>query len=345
MKLPNTSDLFATRQASLVSIASIMLVAGILVATAAWILQPVYSPGSTGESRAEVVPNLTVTPYGLSASNTVLASAGDLADGIDTPRSYTPAPDPQSPLLGRRIGLDPGHGPRDDLGAVLEDPATGTLILSEAEFNLDVALRCQEILVARGASVLLTRENSDTFTTTPWPADANSDGSVGGAADDLQARIDIFNTFNAEVFLSIHANGGVREVAARRDIQVIYCGTSDCPFPTENKRLGKLVLDRLVSNLTGVASSWEGGQLLTDLEVDSSDPPLHMFILGPSNRPHHPRSIAMPGVLTESLYVTSSAHAAQLRRDEVRQAIALAYADALQDYLLGDKSGSAPAQP
>src|SRR3982751_4802640 len=26
------------------------------------------------------------------------------------------------PLLGRRIGIDPGHGPREDIGAVLTDP-------------------------------------------------------------------------------------------------------------------------------------------------------------------------------------------------------------------------------
>ena len=338
MKLPTISKLFATRQASIISVTSITLVVGILVATVAWIMQLVYYPGSAGDSRVKAAPDLTMNPYGLSASNTVLASAGDLADGVDTPLSYTPTPDSLSPLSGRRIGLDPGHGPRDDLGAVLVDTTTGAVVLSEAEFNLDVALRCRDILVARGASVVLTRESADTFTT-PWPADLNGDGVAGETADDLQARIDILNDFGAEVFLSIHANGGVWQAGAGRDIQVIYCGTSDCPFPGESKRLGQIVLDELRDGLTSATDSWQGGgALFTDLEVDSSDPPQHMFILGPSNQPRHPRSTGMPGVLAESLYVTSAVHAAQLNKDSVRQAIALAYADALQYYLLDNGS-------
>ena len=42
----------------------------------------------------------------------------------------------------------------------------------------------------------------------------------------------------------------------------------------------------------------------------------------------------MPGVIVESLYVTAPAEAAELLQDDVRQTIALAYADALQAYLL-----------
>jgi len=51
------------------------------------------------------------------------------------PPVATPTIDANLPLLGRRIGLDPGHGPRDDMGAVLVDPETQKLILSEDELD------------------------------------------------------------------------------------------------------------------------------------------------------------------------------------------------------------------
>src|SRR5207253_8913150 len=140
------------------------------------------------------------------------------------------------PLAGKRIGLDPGHGPRADLGAVFLDPKTGKVALTEAEFNLDVALRCRDLLRARGASVVLTRENPRTFTA-PWPSDANGDGIVGGAKDDLQERVDILNASHAEAFLSIHANSMPNQRAVQ-GVQVFYCATPDCAFPVESKRLG-----------------------------------------------------------------------------------------------------------
>jgi N-acetylmuramoyl-L-alanine amidase len=221
---------------------------------------------------------------------------------------------------------------------VLVDKQSGKLILSEAEFNLDVALRCRDLLRARGAEVVLTREDADTFTA-PWPVDANGDGMVGGYKDDLQERVDILNNSQAEVFVSIHANGGRPSAGARQDIQVQYCGTQDCAFPSESKRLGRLVVEELDARLASVGYPVSQGELITDLAADSSSPPKHIFMLGPTNLPDHVRATAMPGVLSETLYVTSGEQAAQLKRDDVRQAIALAYADALESYLLGTEPG------
>ncbi len=246
-----------------------------------------------------------------------------------------PTPDPRKPLAGRRIGLDPGHGPRDDLGAVLLDPDTGRLVLSEAELDLDLALRCRDLLAARGADVVLTRESADTFTA-PWPADANDDGTVGGASDDLQTRVDILNDFRAEVFVSIHANSS-SDPAKRKGIQALYCATEDCAFPAESKRLGKLALDQLEAKLEAAGYPVQKRELRSDLWSDGPDDPVgHLFLLGPTVMPRHVRATRMPGVVAESLYVTSPAEASQLKKDAVRQAIALAYADALLEYLTGD---------
>ncbi len=277
-----------------------------------------------------------VEPAAPRMPNATPASTGTISEGS------------QLPLHGRRIGLDPGHGPRGDLGAVLVDPSTGKLLLSEAEFNLDVALRCRDLLRARGASVMLTRETADTFTA-PWPADANGDGIEGALGDDLQERIDILNRFHAEAFLSIHANGGIASSGAHSDIQIVYCGTPDCNFPAQSKQLGQLVLDQLRSKLLAAGYVAQGSQLVTDLDADSANPPQHLFLLGPVDPPRHVRATLMPGVVSESLYITSPQQAAELDRGNMRQAIALAYADALQAYLtvshsegnIGDKgSGS-----
>jgi len=293
-------------------------------------MQLVYVAAQTDGTPSIALVEQTATPQaGASASSTV-APIASLPEA-----SPTQTANPPLPLLGRRIGLDPGHGPREDLGTVALDPDTGKLVLSEDEFNLDVAMRARDILAARGAGVVLTRENAETFTA-PWPADVNADGVEASVTDDLQARIDIFNDFRAEVFLSIHANGGVLDKSRHQDVQVIYCGESDCPFPAENRKLGRLVLDQLTAKLASTGNSEYGGELINDIELDSSDPPLHMFILGPANLPRHVRSVDMPGVIAESLYVTEPEHVAQLNKDEVRQAIALAYADALQAYLTGD---------
>jgi N-acetylmuramoyl-L-alanine amidase len=254
----------------------------------------------------------------------------------DAPAATSPSPptagNADRPLQGRRIGLDPGHGPRDDLGAVLVDKDTGKLILSEDELNLDVALRCRDILQARGATVIMTRETKDSFTA-PWPDDVNGDGIKHGQADDLQERIDILNEGHAEVFLSIHANSSANP-ARRQGIQGLYCATDDCPFPRESKRLGLIVMDQLEAKLAEAGNPITQSELRSDLWSDGpNDPYKHLFLLGPAEPPSHPRSTHMPGLIIESLYVTSPTEAAQLKQDRVRQAIALAYADALQQYL------------
>ncbi|MBF6611535.1 MAG: N-acetylmuramoyl-L-alanine amidase [Chloroflexi bacterium] len=289
------------------------------------------SPVATGSTSLGATPAITAAGSFLSSGPLPLTA---------TPLNLLPKPagtisaSAQLPLYGRRIGLDPGHGPRGDAGAVLTDPDTGKLILSEDDFNLDVALRTRDLLRARGAAVVLTREAADTFTA-PWPADANGDGIVGASGDDLQERVDILNNFKAEVFLSIHANGGDPSVVERQDVQVVYCGDSDCNFAEQSKQLGHLVSDQLDSKLADAGYTPDGAGLVTDLNTDSSVPPQHLFLLGPVNPPRHVRATAMPGVLAESLYVSSPEQAAQLNKESVRQAIALAYADALQAFLTG----------
>ena len=209
---------------------------------------------------------------------------------------------------------------------------TGKLILSEDELNLDIAMRCREILAARGAEVFLTRLTEEEFTL-PWPPDTNGDGVEEGASDDLQHRIDMMNDFRAEVFISIHANSAAN-IAKRKGIQALYCATEDCPFPAQSRRLGGILLEQLKAKLGAAGYEIEQSELRSDLWQDTPDEvPSHLFLLGPAEEPRHPRASEMPGVIIEAFYVTSPTEAEYLNRDDVRQMIALAYADGLEEYL------------
>jgi len=83
-----------------------------------------------------------------------------------------------SPLTGKIIVIDPGHGGNDN-GAI----ANG---VREANVNLAVGLKIRDKLLATGATVILTR---------------SSDVSLA-----LKARVDIAKAADADIFVSIHAN-------------------------------------------------------------------------------------------------------------------------------------------
>ena len=90
-------------------------------------------------------------------------------------------------LLGKIIVLDPGHGGSNP-GAV----ANG---VKEADINLAVSLNLREKLVEAGANVIMTRETNRTVA---------PEGQTLG--QELQARVDIAEMNNADIFVSIHSN-------------------------------------------------------------------------------------------------------------------------------------------
>ena len=277
---------------------------------------------------ATLSPRPAATALPTDTASPTLAQARDLPD--------------RKLLLGRRVALDPGHGPRDDLGAVYVDAQKNRIALAEHEVNLDVALRTRDLLVERGAAVSMTRETRDTFTL-PWPPDTNGDGIERGQADDLQHRIDIINSSRAEVFLSIHMNSH-SDPSRRKGIQGVYCATDDCDFPAENRSFGIHVLDQLELKLAEVGYPVQKRELRSDRWAETKGgPEYHLFLLGPADRPNqprgpddparHPRAVKMPGIIVEALYITSPDEVEQLKQGPVRQAIAAAYADAITIYL------------
>lgn len=93
----------------------------------------------------------------------------------------------QTPLAGKIIVLDPGHGGTED-GAV----ANG---VREATINLSVGLKVRDRLAATGAIVVMTRSS-----------DRNVLAPDSPIVDELHARVDITKAAEADIFVSIHAN-------------------------------------------------------------------------------------------------------------------------------------------
>ena len=83
----------------------------------------------------------------------------------------------------------------EDGGAVSENG------ISEANINLQIALKLQNLLEQSGATVILTRSTDEAI------YDANSDGSMRQKkVSDLKNRVKIGNSSFADVFVSIHLN-------------------------------------------------------------------------------------------------------------------------------------------
>ena len=87
------------------------------------------------------------------------------------------------------ILIDPGHGGNDN-GAVIND-------IYEDDINLDIALRLYEKCVSNNYIVYLTR-NGD--------YDLSSEYSKNHKNEDLRKRVDMVNSLNIDLLISIHLN-------------------------------------------------------------------------------------------------------------------------------------------
>lgn len=89
----------------------------------------------------------------------------------------------KSPLLGKLIAIDPGHGGPDP-GAI------GPAGSHEKNFNLAMAQQLEILLQSAGAEVVMTREGDE------YPT--------------LSERVGIANLLNTDIFVSIHCNSHSR---------------------------------------------------------------------------------------------------------------------------------------
>ncbi|MDP2895864.1 MAG: N-acetylmuramoyl-L-alanine amidase [bacterium] len=112
-------------------------------------------------------------------------------------------------LAGKKIGLDPGHGAGVNQG----------VYIAEGDWVLDAGLRARAILQNSGGSVVMTRTD--------------------GTNVDINTRIDILNSNNVHLAVSIHSNAAG---ATAHGIETYYCSLS--PYTANGKNLAARLLDR-----------------------------------------------------------------------------------------------------
>ncbi len=92
-------------------------------------------------------------------------------------------------LAGVTVVLDPGHGGWD-IGTQTPNG------VAEKNLNLEIALRARDLLTAAGAGVIVTRDR-----------DVSLAPQADGLSADLQARVNVANDADADLFISIHGDG------------------------------------------------------------------------------------------------------------------------------------------
>lgn len=202
-----------------------------------------------------------------------LAPSGRPVSGYVARQDSLPPADPAL-LAGRRIAIDPGHGG-------YFRGCMGVNGLSEAEVNLGVALRLRDLLLARGARVLMTRDRDRDFLS---PADSS-------LKTDLAERARLANAFSPDVFVSVHHNA---DPAGRHDVnetQTYYRLGDEGP----SYDLGTDLHRSLVRNL--------------GIEVQKLLPGNFSVV----------RNSDAPSVLTEASYLTHPEVEARLRTPEALQ--------------------------
>ena len=98
-----------------------------------------------------------------------------------------------TPVSGKVIVLDAGHGVPDE-GA---QSSRGT---TEAETNLKIALKLQNLLEQSGATVILTRSDENGI------YDVDKTTLKQKKVSDIRNRVKIGNSSSADIFVSIHLN-------------------------------------------------------------------------------------------------------------------------------------------
>lgn len=98
-----------------------------------------------------------------------------------------------TPVTNKVIIVDAGHGTPDE-GAESSNGVT------EAQINLEIALKLQKLLEQSGSTVILTRSDENEI------YDAGSDTIREKKVSDMKNRVKIGNESSADIFVSIHLN-------------------------------------------------------------------------------------------------------------------------------------------
>ena len=122
------------------------------------------------------------------SSGTSSSSSQDSGSSTGTTVESDREPSFSPGLQGKVIALDAGHG-GSDVGAI------GPTGVTEKGVTLRVAQALKKLLMAEGATVLMTRD-TDT--------EVSAKKANASDVEELQARCDVGNNSNADIFISMH---------------------------------------------------------------------------------------------------------------------------------------------
>ncbi len=159
---------------------------------------------------------------------TVLIFSGCEPPRLSQPRHIEQRSLDLSPLQGRIIVVDPGHGGRFS-GAI------GIRGLRESDVNLAVGLHLWGLLKQAGAEAWLTRTAD---------VDLVPD-AAGSLKDDLSARARLSKEVNADLFVSIHHNSNTED--RKQNTLQVYYKLAD-PGPSQD--LARCVAQELANGLS-----------------------------------------------------------------------------------------------
>lgn len=236
---------------------------------------------TTQPSKPQTKP--VTKPQKTEAEKTAEETAGNVEqDKTETERGI----DEITGLSGKVIVIDPGHGGNDS-GAI------GPTGVMEKTVTLNIALRLQKLLEAEGATVYMTR-STDT--------EVSPKGANASDIEELQARCDVANNHNADIFISIH-NDSFTNGAAKGTTGYYYSrGSAKSRDLADKVRSG--VIDQIGTQSRGTQSC-------------------NFYVV---------KHTDMPATLVEVAFISNPEEEKLLNSDDGAQKAAQGIADGIADY-------------
>lgn len=188
-----------------------------------------------------------------------------------------------SNVKNKIITIDPGHGGSDS-GAV------GPNGYTEKEGAFAISQKVASILNQSGAKVVMTRDS-----------DVDVYGPNASARNELQARVDVGNNANSDIFVSIHCNAFVNPAA--NGTQTFYYGSS-----YQGQRLAQSIQEKMIE-----------ANGLRDRGISTCN----FYVVKHSY---------MPAVLIETAFITNYDEEVLLSDDEWQTTMAKAIAEGINEY-------------
>lgn len=199
------------------------------------------------------------------------------------------------------IVIDPGHGGIDG--------GTNTSGILEKDINLQIGKKLRPLLLQKGYKVIMTRDEDISL-------DSLDDSSKSRHLRDLKARVNIFNSSNAQLFISIHVN---------------------CNFKKPSTDGAIVFYNNKYEQSKSLASCIQGE--LNRIEINYKKRTVHKpvqakyYILSNSN---------IPGVILETAFLSNKAERQELINETFQENTAKAIVSGIEQYLQESIKVSSP---